>query len=102
MAIEKLKRHISPAIDQIPAVLIKAGGRTIRSEIHKFINSIWNKEELLEKWKESIIVPTYKKGNKTDCSNYRGISLLSTTYKILSNSLLSRLTPYAEEIIGEH
>jgi len=32
----------------------------------------------------------------------RGISLLPTTYKILSNILLSRLTPYAEEIIGDH
>jgi hypothetical protein len=57
MAIEKLKRHKSPGIDQIPAELIKAGGRTIRSEIHKFINSIWNKEEFPEQWKESSIVP---------------------------------------------
>jgi len=31
-----------------------------------------------------------------------GISLLPTTYKLLSNILLSRLTPYAEEIIGDH
>jgi hypothetical protein len=90
MAIEKLKRHKSPGIDQIPVELIKAGGRTICSEIHKLINSI-GKEELPEEWKESIIVPIYKKGNKTNCSNYRGISLLSTTYKILSNILLSRL-----------
>jgi hypothetical protein len=44
-AIEKLKRHKSPAIDQIPADLIKAGGRTIRSETHKLLNPIWNKEE---------------------------------------------------------
>ena len=49
-----------------------------------------------------ITVPIYRKGDKTDCSNYRGISLLSTTYKILSNILLSRLTPYAKEIIGDH
>jgi hypothetical protein len=49
MAIEKLKRqHKSPGIDQIPAELIKAGGRTIRCEIHKLSNSIWNKEELPE------------------------------------------------------
>jgi hypothetical protein len=47
-------------------------------------------------------VPIYKKGDKTDCSNYRGISLFSTTYKILLSILLSRLTPYAEEIIGDH
>jgi hypothetical protein len=49
-AIEKLKRHKSPGIDQIPAELIKAGGRTIRSENHKLINSNWNKEELPEQW----------------------------------------------------
>jgi hypothetical protein len=48
MAIEKLKSHKSPGIDQIRAELIKAGGRIIRSEIHKLIISIWNKEELPE------------------------------------------------------
>jgi hypothetical protein len=48
------------------------------------------------------IVPIYKKGDKTDCCNCTDISLLSTTYKILSNILLSRLTPYAGEIIGDH
>ena len=42
------------------------------------------------------------RGDKTDCSSYRDISLSSTTYIILSNILLSRLTPYAEEIIGDH
>jgi len=70
----------------------------------RFINLlfVWNKEELPEEWKESIIALTYKKGNKTDCINYRGISLMPPTYKILSNILLSRLTPFAEEIIGDH
>ena len=53
-----------------------------------------------EEWKELIIVPIYKKGDKTDYSNYRGIPLLPTTYKIASNILLSMLTPYAEEIWG--
>ena len=47
----------SPAIDQIPAELIKAGGRTIRYEVHKLIISLCNKEDLPEEWKESIIVP---------------------------------------------
>ena len=55
-----------------------------------------------KEWKESLTVPTYKKGDKTDCSNYRGISLLLTTYKTLSNNLLSKLTPQADEIIGVH
>jgi len=57
---------------------------------------------LPEQWKGYIILPIYKKGDKTDCSNYRGISLLPTTYKILSNILLSGLTPRAQEITGDH
>jgi hypothetical protein len=46
-----------------------------------------------------IIIHIYKKGDKTGCNNYTGISLLPTTYKILSNILLSRLISYTEEII---
>jgi hypothetical protein len=84
-----LKSHKAPGIDQILAELIKAGGGTIRCAIHKLI-SLWIKKELPEEWRESIIVPIYKKGDKTDCNNYRGISLLPTTYKIFSNILLSR------------
>jgi len=102
LAIDKLKSHKSPGIEQIPAELIKAGGRTICLEIRKLITSICKKEKLPEEWKESIIVPIHKKGDETDCSNYRDISHLPTTYKILSNILLSRLIPYAKKIIGDH
>ena len=98
---EKLKSHRSPGIDHIPAEMIKAGGRISHSEIHKFNNSIWNKEGLPEEWK-SITVPNYKKGDKTECRNYKGTSLLPTTYKILSNIQMSRLTPYAEQIMRDH
>ena len=55
-----------------------------------------------EEWKQSITVPICKNGDKTDCSNCRGISLFPTTYKIVSDILLCRLTPCAEEIIGDH
>jgi len=58
MAIEYLVRPKSQGTDQIPAELI-TGGKN-RSEIHKLINSIRNKEELPEEWKESIMVPMYR------------------------------------------
>ena len=61
LAIEKLKSHKSPGIDQIPAELIKVGGRTLCLEIHKLITSIWKRKKLPEEWKESIIVPIHKK-----------------------------------------
>jgi hypothetical protein len=57
---------------------------------------------LPQQWKESIIVPIYKKGYKTDCNNHRGVSLLSAAYKILSNILLAELTPYVNEVIRDH
>jgi len=68
-----IKSHKSPGIDEIPVELIKAGGGTICGEIHKLITSISKKEKLPEEWKESIIVPIHKKGDETDCNNYRGI-----------------------------
>jgi len=57
---------------------------------------------LPQKWKEHIIVPIHKKGDKTNCNNYREISLLSTAYKILSNTLLARLTPHVNKITWDH
>jgi hypothetical protein len=42
-----------------------------------------------EQWKESIIAFNYVKGDKSDCSNYLGISLSSTTHKTLSDTLPS-------------
>jgi hypothetical protein len=68
--LEKYKR---PRSDEIPAEFIQAGSEILLSAIHKFINSIWNKEELPDQWKESIIIPVHKKGDKTDCNNYHWI-----------------------------
>jgi hypothetical protein len=102
IAIGKLKSYKSPPTDQIPTELIKARGETLCSEIQHTYFFIWNKEELPQQWKESIIMPIHKKGDETECNNYRGISLLSTAYKILSNILLARLTPYVNEVIGDH
>jgi len=61
----KLKCHKLPGNDQIPAELLKAGSTTIRPDICKPINSIWNKEKLSDGWKQSINVPIYKKGDET-------------------------------------
>jgi hypothetical protein len=93
-----MKKNRSPSSDQIPAEFIQARGETLQSEIHTFINSIWSKEELPEQWQESTTVQIYKKGDKSNCSNYRGILLLSTSYK---NILLSRLNPYVDYIIWD-
>jgi hypothetical protein len=88
IGIWKWKRYKSPSVDQIQAELFQAGGGgRLHSEVHKLIMLIWNKEELPHHWKESIVVPVHRNVDKTDCSNYRGISLLPTSNKILSNIL---------------
>jgi hypothetical protein len=56
-----LKKYKSPGSDQIPEELIQAGGEILLFAIHKLINSVWNKEELPDQWKKSIIVPDYKR-----------------------------------------
>ena len=50
MFMGKLKRHKSPGTDEIPPEVIKAGRRTIHSEIHNHTNSFWNKDKLPEEW----------------------------------------------------
>jgi hypothetical protein len=85
IAIDKLKRCTYPGLDQILAELIQAGGDTLYSEIHNLINSIWNEQESLQQWKDSITVPIYRKGDKIGFSSYR-ISLVQTTCKLLFNN----------------
>jgi hypothetical protein len=55
-----------------------------------------------DQWKESITLQIHKKADKPDCNNYHGISLLLTSYKILWNILLSRLSPHIDEIMGDY
>jgi sorting nexin-29 len=100
IAIGKLKSYKSPGTDQIPAEMIKAGGEILCSEIHKLTYMQQGGNATAE---EGIYYCTnLKKGDKTDCNNYRGIPLLSTAYKMLSNILLATSTPYVNEIIGDH
>jgi hypothetical protein len=64
IAIAELKRYKLPGSDQILAELIQARGEILCSQIHKLINSIWNKVKLPDQWQESIIVPVHKKGDE--------------------------------------
>ena len=49
-------------------------------------------------WKTAIIVPLYKKGEINDAKNYRGISLLSTAYKIYTEVIRNRLEKEVREL----
>ena len=56
--------------------------------LYSLFSKIWDKEEVPAQWKEGIIKKLPKKGDLRDCSNYRGIMLLSTQGKVLNSVLL--------------
>ena len=53
-------------------------------------------------WRTGIICPIYKKGDKSICGNYRGITLLDAIYKMFSKILATRLEPWIEGILGDY
>jgi hypothetical protein len=86
VATGKLKRYKSPVVDQIPGELMQAGGETLYSKILKPIKLIWNKEELPHQWKDPAVLPIHKRGDKTDCSNYRGILFVNFIQNFIKHS----------------
>jgi sorting nexin-29 len=102
LSIEKLKNNKVPGTDLIQAELIKHAGAKYIKHLHQFITKIWITETIPVEWNMSILCPIHKKGDITICSNYRGISLLNITYKILSNILFTRLSPFVENVIGDY
>jgi hypothetical protein len=100
VATGRLERYKLPGTDQIPAKTTQTGGETLCFKIQKLIKLICNKENLPHQWSELSCLFIKRVIKLT--SNNRNISLLPTSNKILPKILLSSLTPYADEIIGDH
>lgn len=100
--INNMKNGKSPGEDGIPIEILKYGGDALQKYVFKLIMSIWRSETIPNEWKEAVVVPLHKKGDKLTCNNYRGISLLNTTYKVLSKIVLNRLKYFEKDIIDEH
>lgn len=100
-ALQQLKNNKAPGIDNIPAELFKFGGSVLFSRLHHLILQIWDKSTVPAEFRNSLIVTLFKKGDKSQCNNYRGISLLCTASKVLSRILLNRLTPLSELLLPE-
>lgn len=100
--IKELKNNKAPGEDGIIAEIWKLNDREIMEKIHMIITRIWDTEIIPQDWKCAMIHPLHKKGDKTDPNNYRGISLLPITYKILSKALLYRLEKQVDHQIGEY
>ena len=87
-----MKAGKSPGIDDVPAKVYQHGGEAELDKLQNLFISCWEKGTLLQDLRDAVIVSLYQnKGEKTDCSNYRGITLLSIASKILARVLLNRL-----------
>ena len=100
--IRQLKNNRAAGKDRLPGELFKYGGEQLARAIHLVISKIWEEENLPDEWMDGVVCPIFKKGDKLDCRNYRGITLINAAYKILSQILCRLLTPYARRFVGRY
>ena len=81
--------------------LIKNGGTELLQRIFDLLQ-IWDQERMPEEWEIGIICPIFKKGDRRECSNYRGNTLFNITYKIFTCLIYNRLVKYSELTLGEY
>ena len=87
--------------DELPAELLKLGLSDSSHEIllafHDIIMAVWMTGEVPQKWKDATIKVLHKKKDRTECSNYRGLSLVAHTGKVLLEIVANRLGDFCEE-----
>ena len=93
-AIACLKDGKTPWGDGIPAEVLKHGRDNLFNRLHQLITNAWEVGSVPQAWEDASIANIYKKGDRTDCGNYRWISLLSIAGKIFARILLNRLSTH--------
>ena len=77
--------------------MLKLAGDTAVQFLTKLFNAVFDEGLYPEEGWKAIIIPIFKKGNKNNTDNYRGISLLSLISKCYTSVLNKRLLSWAEE-----
>ena len=91
-AMNRLSSGKSPGIDSIYSEFLKAGGDTMVLILHKLFNLILESGQIPSTFKKALIVVLYKKDDRSECKNYRPISLLSHVYKLFMTIIGNRIT----------
>ena len=72
--------------------MLKAGGEAMIHGLHAVLTAVWQTGTIPPDWKRGLVVPIWKgKGDRQDCNNYRGITLLSVPGKVLAHLLMTRV-----------
>jgi hypothetical protein len=93
-----MKRNKAPGSDGIPLefLLMSDENSPMLTKLTQLCNFVWKTGIIPKLWQESIVVPILKKGDPTDPGNYRGISLMSVTLKVITTLLSKRLNKTLE------
>jgi len=78
-------------LDNMVNELLKCGGIGISKLIQVMLSATWQAEITPDHWHSGVITSIYKKGDKRDMDNYRGITLLSVIGKLHNRIINNRL-----------
>ena len=99
-AVLSLKDSKTAGLDNIPAEVIKYGGCALHRRLHNFIFDCWSTKCLPPQWKNTNFILVYKqKGDRAECGNSCGISLLSVAGKVLAKIMLTRLLEHVVDFV---
>ena len=102
IAIDQLAPGKAPGSDQIPPDLIKQCKTVLLGPLYDLLCCCWTEGEVPQDMRDTKIVTLYKnKGERSDCNNYRGISLLGIVGKVYARVILARLQKLAERVYPE-
>ena len=90
-SIKALKKNKAPGIDSLQAELLQADSELTTDILSDLMNVIWEEETLPRDWQQGLIVKLPKKGDLSNCDNWRGITLLSVPSKVFCKILLQRI-----------
>ncbi|CAB1103133.1 unnamed protein product [Ectocarpus sp. CCAP 1310/34] len=95
--VNKLKCHKAAGADGIVNEFMKFGGKGMIQLMVLLYNWVWKNEYTPSRWREGVVVNLFKKGDKTDPGNYRGITLLNTVGKVFCKLLNDRIVGVLEK-----
>ena len=96
----KAMKNSAPGKDGVRLKCIRASGVAMEGEITRLVQFMFSNgaHKYDEKLKTGQIVPLFKKGDRNDKNNYRGVCLLSMGSRILAKVLASRLRWWSEHL----
>ena len=78
-------------LDNIVNELLKYGGTGMVNILQSMLSVVWMAETTPDHWHAGVISSIFKKGDKQDMNNYRGITLLSVVGKLHNRIINNRL-----------